>query len=258
MAISQEKYNLFADYVRGNLNPDEKKEFEKKLALNKNLAIDFKNFSSIINGIHKAGEEDFIQQLKEIDKQIPDPIFVKARQNKVWLYAASIVIIIGIGLILLFTKQVNNEKLYLAYFNHYKNNLVEYTRGTITESPIENLSVDDYNLLVQAMRHYDKKEYSKTIEIIEENKIANLENYGIIFFLALSQLESNRIDEAIDNLKYLNKTTGHEYVQQSKWYLSLAYLKNNEIDKAILELKEIAIKNLQYDEEAQKLLDELN
>ncbi|MBN2520032.1 MAG: hypothetical protein JXB17_05985 [Bacteroidales bacterium] len=257
MGISQEKYNLFADYINNNLSEQEIIDFEKKLNEDKEFANDYRNFKIIVEGIEKSGEESFIQQLKEIDKQIPEPVILKTNYRRILAYAAIIIILIGIGSIIFLTSKTNTDKLYLAYFDHYKNDLVEYSRGVPTESPIKNLSVDDYMILTEAMRYYDKKDYEKTIEIIENRLITNTDCPGIIFFLAVSQLETNRFDEAIDNFKFLIQYPVNDYYEQSNWYLNLAYLKNGDIEKAKLGLKEIILKNSRYKKNAQELLNDL-
>lgn len=258
MAITQDRYELFDSYFLGRMSGEDKANFEKSLEQNAELANDFKEFQLITEGLQEAGENNFRQSLKIVDAEIGEPELNKSSFRIYWAAAAVIALLLGIGSVIYFTRGINKDRLYLAYYQHYKNDLVQYSRGEGITTKVENLTDDQYKILTEAMRAYDKKDYEKTIDLIEDNLIIKNPDPGIVFFLAVSQLELNRVDEAIENLEYLIEESNHAYFEQAQWYLSLAYIKANYIEKARLLLKEISMKSKKYQSSAEELLKKLH
>lgn len=258
MAITEDRYELFDSYLLGRMTGEDKASFEKSLVEDSVFANDFKDFQIITKGLEEAGENKFRQNLNEIDKEIAEPVLLKRSLKIYWAAAATLTLLVGIATIIYFTQGINTNKLYISYYQHYKNDLVEYSRGEGAVTNVKNLTDDQSKILTEAMRAYDKKDYEKTIDLIEDNLIIKNPDPGIVFFLAVSQLELNRVDEAIENLEFLTETTNHKYYEQAQWYLSLAYVKAGYIEKAKLLLKEISMKSKIYKPNAEELLKKLH
>jgi len=257
MEKAEERYDLFDAYILDRMNDEDKAAFEKRIAEDQQFAEEFEFFKQMISAINKEAEKKFKDNLREIDKKIDTPVLGKQNFFKYFAIAASIVILLGISAYFYFTSLSTNEKLYLAYYKNYTNDLVEHTRGTNNNVLLENLSAEENEKLTEAMKFYDEKNYTKTIDIIEDNFVSKSPNPAILFFLAVSQLEVGRLDEAIENLEFLNNITKHSYSEQTKWYLSLAYIKNKEYEKAMLLLKELEISGNKYKDNAVKLISDL-
>ncbi len=118
-----------------------------------------------------------------------------------------------------------------------------YSHRGATNQDGEDLSLEAYNNLVA-------EEYESALSKYESIKELNdYDNYH----LALTYLKLNKNKEVIKLLENFNQKE-HKYSQESKWMLALSYLNDNNTPKAKTVLKEIVVKNLYNNKNAQELL----
>ena len=161
-----------------------------------------------------------------------------------WIAAASIVVLLSVGLCLKFVNTGSLEdRLYAKYYKpfHKIDNYIVHTSS-----------------LTYAQQKYLEGDYKNAYLLF--NKLPNQlpiesEKY---FFTALSLMELGHFDQAIENFEdILNGLTYFEGTPQVYWYLSLCYLKSGKTEKAKEVLRKIE-KNRSYNyKEAKEILNKL-
>lgn len=140
-----------------------------------------------------------------------------------WLIAASVVILLGLGaLVVKIMNDHSPENLYAEYFVPYRNIVEPVERGG-----------EANNLEAKAFQAYENGRYYKAINLF--NSLENSEKNYIKFYKAISLMQVNKTDQAIElllPLSTLKKEGKYGCSEKANWYLALAYLKKGNIDKA--------------------------
>jgi tetratricopeptide (TPR) repeat protein len=233
------KYLLMIDrYLAGEMDDAETRAFERDLRSNKDLLreLEFEKDISAIIGQQNVNVIEFRQKVIEAiieakqEKQL-NRIFPLSRKY-VTLMAASVTILIMIAasVYLLVPKTYTNDRLFTMY---YKSNQI----------PIERSS-DSY--LFEALRFYQQKEYPSAIDLFNEVLVTDPDNSAVRFYLAISYIETNRINEALNNLELIIHQDKNGYSERAQWYLGLCMLKNNQTEQAIAQFRKIASDSNNY------------
>ena len=155
-------------------------------------------------------------------------------------------------------------------FAYYSANLESLTKGNFSSLETEILNSnergDDFIL-----NNYSKIETEKALSGLSYFKAGNYDrakkiftelnpkehNSQILFFLALSQLNTNDIDASILNLEYLLIQPIFNYSDDVKFHLAMGYLKKGSRNKSKILLKELISSDSKIGEDANLILKEM-
>lgn len=206
------KQKLIDGYFSGTLSSEEKNQLSQLL---KNDSVFNEEFLFCKN-LKQVAEYEDNEVFKTQIQQFEGKVKLKYKSYTLWLVAASIIVLFGIGYFVVFQNTVNNETLYAENFEPYRNVIQPIIRSTV--------SVD---LKTQAFTAYEKKEFKKAIQLFSKIQKTDSEAY-YIFYKANSFLALDDTNEAIILLKKYSSTQG-DFTEKAQWYLALAYLKENNI-----------------------------
>jgi len=236
--------NLVDSYLSGEMNEEQKKEFEKDMKEDKNLASEVK----LSEETNEAILDDEVHEFREaVKKVINESSSYHSKSielsRKLFKYplVASIIILIGISLWHLISI-VSPEKIYSNFYKPYESDLS--TRSI-------NPSTDKIGV---AYLLYQKGEYEGSYEILNNYLSKNINNQTARFYLGMNSMELGKMDKAISELKEVERDYTTPYAIHARWYLSLAYLKINEVDEAKKYLNRIIETDTFYSDQAKKIL----
>ena len=233
--------------------------------------------ADLANATKKKGREDLREKMKQWDKElveesVPDVAMLANEKVKTkvislsWIKYASIAAIFIIGFMIWQPNKLSNDKLFSQY------NSEESIIKSIDYQKIATVSVSgDVRGGEILFQNYTKSETEKAMEAIELFKNNNFENSKrilivlnpkeknnqLLLFLAIAQLKTNEVNEAISNLKYLNAISNYEFSDEVKFHLALGYIKQNENKKAKDLLVTLASANNKYSRKSQEILNNM-
>lgn len=250
--------------------------------------------TEIANAIKKKGREDFKEKFKQWDTELVEAeavlspavhseirfqlapakdIEIESKLGKKeikvvplsWIkYAVAAIFIIGF--MIWQPNKLSNEDLFSQYNSEEAIiQSIDYQKmATVSESG----GVRGGEVLLQ---NYSKSETDEAMEAIEFFKKNNFENSKrilitlnpkeknnqLLLFLAISQIKTNEVNEAVSSLEYLNAISNYEFSDEVKFHLALGYIKQNEKKKAKDLLVTLANTNNKYSQTSQEILDNM-
>ncbi len=142
-----------------------------------------------------------------------------------WLaIAASFLILIGVASWAIFNSGNSPEKVFAANFKPDPG--LPTTMGTSSEYEF-----------YYGMVNYKRKEYDEAISRWEPIYGANPENDTLVYFLGVANLADGNARQAKKYLQMAKKKTESAFYEDAKYYLALSLLKENNIEEAIETLK---------------------
>lgn len=253
---SVERHSYIDKYLLGQLTTEEIQSFEKELENNRELAQEVRMQSLIIQGFEKIEEEKTRTWLKELDNTIPFQSSNKVNMRKIILISSSIAAAAIIAIVMFLQDNNKGDQLFAQNFQPLpaNNNYLSMPRSD--ESPIENLTPEEYSLAVKGMQRYSLKDYKNAISNFSEISDLNTKNPELFFYLSLSQLAIGKTMAAIVNLEKLEKISDFKYEEDVKWNLALGYLKTKQNSKGISLLKYLTTSHGTWAEPAKLVLKE--
>jgi len=237
--MSQEQ--LIEKYFQGTLSKEEALEFNSLYDNNDQFKAEVQWQKKLANAIAQTEKETFKSKLEEFEQETN---ISETKPNKrLWLVAASIIILLTIGGFWMF-KPPLSQNLAQQNFNVYPNTAYPIVRGDMKN-----------DIKSSAFIAYETENYSKAIALFTEaNKIENKLYYK--FYIANAQMAQNNYEEAIP---YLLEVVGSNeaYTQESTWYLALAYLQTGDTQAAKSLLTQIVRKKWYNAERASEILKKL-
>ena len=218
-----EKEHLIDKYVQGTISEDERLVLEKLKLEDPNIQKEIDLLSDLKIVTELEDKTDLKNLLKETEAKLKQgetkviPLFKKA---KFWIAAASIVLVVAIGITSLLNPfSPSLDELYAENFEPYKNVVNPSVR-----------SDEDIDAEKQAFITYENGNYSEALTQFKALYEDTSKSYFLLYqancFMALSNTK-----QAIPLLeKHSNEDT--PLAIRSKWYLSLAYLKEGNKKKA--------------------------
>ena len=114
------------------------------------------------------------------------------------------------------------------------------------------MPVDFYEDLKSAYEAFDQKKYSKTLEILNE---LSPETNEVILLKGATYFQQKDSEKAIENFQKIDSQTSEN--DEAKWYLALSYLQKNDIENARPILESIIQKKTWQHQKADEILREL-
>ena len=237
--------------------------------------------ADLANVTRKKGREDLREKFKQWDDELKpkrEPKIFYSLSNErdskpkpkvislSWMKYASIAAIFIIGFMIWQPNKLSNEDLFSQY-NSEESIIqsIDYQKmATVSESG----GVRGGEILFQ---NYTKSETEEAMEAIELFKNNNFEkskrilitlnpkekNNQLLLFLAIAQLKTNEVNEAVSNLEYLNAISNYEFADEAKFHLALGYINQNKKRKAKDLLVTLASANNKYSQTSQEILDNI-
>lgn len=240
-----DKMEMLEKYLDGQLTAEEMRIFEAGMARDEMLSKEYQIHQDMSRALlnDKAGEfrsmlDTAHQRYQKRDRR---PLFYKM--------AAAIAIFLTVGgLLLLLTNHSSSsrdiaDKYYKAY------------------QPLNTVRSDDPNqgkLVSYAFNSYEKGDYLTAARHFETLLKLNPENNQVRFYLAVSYMENKQQSSAIRLFQEIIDNRDVYYRYQSEWYLGICYLWLGRKDEAILPFERLAKKKGYYQEQARKMITEIN
>lgn len=232
---------LIQAYVLNKLGKEEKEEFDQLYEGDQDFRKEVEFHQDMAAAFSEMERKRIKAKLRKFEEELKSP---KQKNYTPWLVAASVLIIVGIGLMNLFNKEENSNQLYMAYFEPYENVVQPITRGQSIE-----------NLKTTVFIAYEKQEYTQASEGFQQLYETTNESYYLLYE-ANALMADNQLEKAISILEK-HVALEDEFVEKSRWYLALAYLKMEKIPQAKQLLQEIEHKNSYKAKDARAILKEL-
>lgn len=243
--------DLIEKYFSNSLNPKEQLRFNELLQSDEKFKKDFTFQKDLQKVIARNQHNDLKKTLQDFEKD--KPIVKLFNISKKWLVAASILIIVGIGFVLLKSNfYPSPEKIFAENYEPYRNIVLPVERG-------ENLNTIEHSAFVA----YENGNYHKAINLF--NSVPKTNTTYIKFYKSMCYMSLNKTNEAITLLKTITDSDNEassekNFNEIANWYLALAYLKIGETEMARNQFSILANdkENVFKKEDSRKILQYLN
>lgn len=232
---------LIQAYVLNKLGKEEREEFDQLYKNDAAFRKEVEFHQDMAAAFSEIERKRIKTKLQKFEEELKAP---KPKSYTPWLVAASVLIIVGIGLMNLFDTDGNSDQLYMAYFEPYENVVQPITRGQSIE-----------NLKTTVFIAYEKQEYTKAAEGFHQLYESTDETYFLLYE-ANALMADNQLEKAIPILEK-HVAMEDEFVEKSRWYLALAYLKTEKVSQAEKLLQEIKKRNSYKAKDASAILQKL-
>ncbi|MGK7397261.1 MAG: tetratricopeptide repeat protein [Candidatus Cyclobacteriaceae bacterium M3_2C_046] len=238
-------------YLNGEMDRSEKETFEAALQNDKSLAESVTLHQETMHGINQFFAHQLKQSLQKAEKDLadqPDDQRLGGRGKKMyWWMGLAASLLVGIVLIFLFNQKPVHQEIFATYYRPYLN-LV---------SPLERSgeSAEEFNQ--DPFKLYESGDFEQAIDLFEKLKNEGTVGNEHLFYLGLSYLETDQVDEAVENLLLVAQRNEGFLANPSQWYLALAYVKAEQLQAAQEAFEELAGYSNEYQDQAKEILERL-
>lgn len=235
-----DKEQLLERYFEHQLSEEEQNILQNYLDTDASFAEEFafqKNVKQAITLNERA-------KLKQKLQSFESPKSTKKWISK-WSVAASIAFVLGASYWFM-NQSPDTIELYDQYYQSYPNVVAPTVRGESTS-----------DLKSQAFYEYDSGNYPKAYELFSQLYANDKDDYAL-FYSSLSLIEMDKPQEAIALMDQFDLTKNNGFTPYFKWYKALSYLKIGEKEKATELLQSLSENQNPQQEQARKLLEELD
>ena len=238
--ITKEEFIIIEQYLLKKIPEEEYEAFTMKLLKDTTLSNKVRSIQLLMLGVQ---ESELVERLEIFHAALSKPLLKVEPKRiatlKTFLLAASIIVIVGVGLWLMPGKESNTENLYKTFYKQ--------DPGLISE-----MSSSDNYQFDRAMIDYKISNYDSAIAKWNKLLPASPANDTLHYFLASAHLAEMKTGIAIRYFKEVIKNKKSYFLQDAYWYTGLALLKEGKINEAIFFIQ------LSTHTEKEKLLIELN
>ncbi len=234
-------------FLKGEMNPEEKKWFEKEIEGNLSLRNEIELRRQVDSVLSDKEMIELKAQLDQIHQEIYEVTekgkgTIRKIYQRVYYATGSLVIFALILTMYLTNRDFSNEKLIDLYYNPTKIS-INFRAG----SPGE-------DLLAQAMKLYENKQYAKAISLFESILKEDGSKIGINLYSGISYMELEKYNDANKSFQKVLQNKPNPFVESATWYLGMCYIMTNERDKAAEQFQVLASKEGYYQDDAKKIL----
>lgn len=235
------KERLIESYFLGILSEDEKIKFDELFETDTNFKKEIEFQKQVKNAVLNKEHITLKRHLQDIESNISNRQSLKTW----WFAAAAILLFVSFGYYF-FNKEYTNDSLFAEYYQPAKNIVHPIVRNETEENEETN-----------AFIAYQQQDY-KVAQQLFHSLFESTQKSEILFYEAISMLETDQIDLAIQKLE-AHKQFNDAVSSRTNWYLALAYLKQNNIEKVKTILKDIVSSTSTFKyKEVKKLLKKLS
>lgn len=216
-----DKESLIQAYLKGSLNKKQEYVLKKHLSDDSDFKAEFEYHKALHETLKLKEAKALKAQLNTIESRVHRTGFKASYLNKLLYSVIAAVVVIGLAISFV----INRTKDYFeTYYQSYPNVYQPIVRG----------EEGNYSDAFQA---YENKAYLNA-EKAFSNILQTEDNPNLLFYQAMSQIELQKYDEAIQNLERLS-IINFDFNRESQWYLALLYLKDHNTKKAYNQLVEL-------------------
>ncbi|SRX52708.1 CDC27 family protein [Aequorivita sp. CIP111184] len=214
---NQENQELIDAYLLGKLDTAELADFNERMKIYTDFKTLVEEQRLLFNSVEEYNLKNALDNFHEDIAEEPE----KKWKNIGWLaLAASFLILIGVTSWAIFTSGNSPEKVFAENFKPDPG--LPTTMGTSSEYEF-----------YYGMVNYKRKEYADAISRWEPIYGAHPENDTLVYFLGVANLANGNARQAEKYLQKANKKTKSVFYEDTKYYLALSLLKENKIQEAI-------------------------
>lgn len=246
MTTKDQYDKLVEKYRSGDLDGDDLIAFEKELKINSELQKVYKLHEEIDQAL-KDKEANALRDTLE-----DAYVHLREREKKKRIHmisyisvAASIIILIGLGLIFLLQSNriMSNDEIYELYYSHYE-------IPSDYRSDVE----DTESVLKNAISNYNHKNFETSFELFKSVIYTDSSKNAAYFLAGLSLMELSKYQDALSYFSHVISQNDIHFGQQSEWFLALSYIGLNDIQNAEPLLEKITANDQYNNDKAGKIL----
>ncbi|MCD4664783.1 MAG: tetratricopeptide repeat protein [Bacteroidales bacterium] len=237
--------HIIEEFLDGNLNEKELKEFLKQKEINPDLEKELKLRSEVNDAIRDKGlielREKLASQRKRYSMNYP---FTNIRRDvvKTWHMAAasfSLILVAGGLWYILSNSPYSTEKLVTKYY-----------KPAHAIMQIRSVELNTNSALNEAFAYYKIKDYNNALSYFNslENQITAR------FYSGICYIELESYDKAIESFEFVIEDNDNLFIEQADWYLGLIYLMDNQKSEAIKQFEKISASDSYYVKQANDIL----
>ncbi len=229
------------EYITGRLDGEKLKEFEKELAVNKNLQMKVEFSRNLREAILGSDERELRKKLEWAHAQ-------QKRSKRIRLFVASAVaaasILIAIGFYFIASNSRMPSHIFAQYYKPFQ------PMGEVRNAQWPNIATIDSKILSQ----YTTKERNVAITSIEEFLENNPNNTQAMLMLACCYLETEQFALSESLLKQIIESNNEPFYEETaQWYMAFALLKQEKAIEAKELFTSIASSNGYYSAKAKAI-----
>jgi hypothetical protein len=225
---------LIDKYLGGELKPEEKAAFERRLSTETALSEQVTLHRQITASFKSSGRASLLAMLEEEDANMPAYQEVTEEQNKpeakviafnngsrqMYYWAAAVILLLLVPFIFIIRNNTAPDRLAGKYFQPYENEWVPANGDTA-------------DLSTKAMKHYENENYALALPILEKMLGSNTSDEAEVqFYKGNSHLALNHPKDAITCFAAVLSMPANKYTEEAQWYLALSYIKAEDKVKA--------------------------
>lgn len=214
---NQEAQERIDAYLMGKLDEAALTDFETQMRLFPDFRAKVEEQRIFLKGVEEHNLKNSLDEYHTEIENVPE----KKGINMGWLaLAASFTILISVSIWAILSAGNSAEKIFASNFKPDPG--LPTTMGTSSEYEF-----------YYGMVNYKRKEYAEAISRWEPIYGANPENDTLVYFLGVANLANGNSRQAKKYLQMAKKKTESTFYEDAKYYLALSLLKENKIDEAI-------------------------
>ncbi|OFX17939.1 MAG: hypothetical protein A2033_15285 [Bacteroidetes bacterium GWA2_31_9] len=238
--INETDLELVDSYIKKEMSEDEKMMFEERLKTD----IKMKNILLASLAINSALTKEKLK--KQINHLAAQHIIYKRKKKIVYSFSLSSILLVAMFLSLYFVYQNkdNSQQLYAEYHKVYE-----------PQTQVRGVELNDKLQIAKVL--YESKQYSQSLEMLQELISQGNENDEVNFFkgLNLLELDVNQSDIVASLSKVSKSKSSYKY--SAMWFLALNYIKINQSEKAKPLLMSLSQSNNFYSKSAKEIIEQL-
>lgn len=244
----QKLYEEIEQYLLDQLDPQQKLDFESRMASNHSLAQEVNTVKNLYTIVRAGKEQEVLNTLKQFRSEESDfpgkKISMATFSWQRYAVAASILLLIGIGWLIKSQFAPSSLQLFEEYHQVYRAPIV--VRGS-----------DQHEQWPQIREAYVNQEYQEVSQLLLARP-DSLSTYVHQFYLGQAMLAQQDEDPQLAIQAFERVlASDNDYRVQSLWYLALTHLKQGDTERAKQKLQELLEESGYQSENARDLLDRL-
>jgi hypothetical protein len=211
------KEELIQDYIANRLSEKDKLRVEALLETDLELKEMYTTHKEVAAAFQISKSNEIKKRLQELDATETSSGGNNFMQGKFRRIAVAAVVIFG--LFYMMTLLRSSDDIFESYFEVCPNTYLPVTRGNTIK-----------NLQFEAFKTYESNNFVAS-ELAFYELLKTTADPNIKFYYAMSLLNQNKFDSALEQLNSLHKER-FEYQVESLWYAALIQLKKNNTESA--------------------------
>lgn len=244
------KQILIDKYFEQSLSKKEQRQFDMLMQEDESFRGDVQFEESVRKAIEQDDILDFRKKINHTLRSQNRKAIFKQLTGTYLKYAASVILVVGVGISVLFYVNSRNSNDYL-FSKAYSETKVNISQSRISSATSMTIA--------EAMLNYHEGNYYNAIGYFKELLKKDQKNIAVRFYLGISYMETDNFENASNAFRYIISDQDNLYIEHAEWYLGLCFLKQDELDKAINQFTIIAQnKQNYYSAQAENMLKKMN